>query len=138
MTSAGGATLATAMPPSWHQFLDEVDRAIVRTGSWSGEARDVRDAAGRKRLGAAGGRKLVAALEEAGFEVEVEFDAPPRFESEMVIIRRAGAGDLAKAIEGLLPSIREADKSVPLNAMWRDAVVARTAVRAWRGRRKDE
>jgi hypothetical protein len=122
------------MPPSWDAFLLIVERAIAERGYWGGEALRLRDAAGRKRLGRSGGRLVVDVLEAAGYEVEVEFGEPPRFESEMVMIRRAGGAELAKTIEELLPSIREADRVVPASAMWRDAVVARHAVRAWRGR----
>ena len=121
------------MPPSWDAFLADVDRRIAAAGYWSGEALVLRDAAGRKRLGQAGGRLVVDALEAAGYEVEPEFDGPPRYESETVIIRRAGGAELAKTIEALLPAIREADRVVPANATWRDAVVAQHAIRVWRG-----
>lgn len=126
-------TMKGRMPPSWDAFLVVVEQAIAARGYWGGEALRLREAAGRKRLGAAGGRLVVDALEAAGFEVEPEFGEPPRSESEVVMIRRAGGAELAKTIEALLPSIREADRIVPANAMWRDAVVARHALRAWRG-----
>src|SRR3954454_4695818 len=122
------------MPPSWDAFLAAVGQGINRYGSWTGEAMSLRNAAGRKRLGASGGRLVVDALEAAGYELEPEFGHPPRFESEMVTIRRAGGGELVGTIEALLPYIREADQMVPANAMWRDAAVARTALRGWRGR----
>ena len=122
------------MPPTWDAFLASVEREIARCGYWGGEALELRDAAGRKRLGRAGGQMIVEALEAAGYEVEVEFGEPPRFESEQVVIRRAGGADLVKTIEALLPSIREADRVVPEIAFWRDAVVAQHAVRAWRGK----
>ncbi len=109
-------TSKRGMPPSWDAFLADVEREIAGYGYWSGEARVLRDAAGRKRLGVAGGRVVVAALEAAGYEVEPEFDAPPRFECESVIIRHAGGSELAKTIEALLPAIREADRAVPANA----------------------
>jgi hypothetical protein len=125
---------AKAMPSSWDEFLVGVEHAITTIGYWGGEARDLRDAAGRTRLGRAGGRLVVDALAAAGYEVEVEFGEPPRFESELVMIRRAGGAELAKTIEALLPAIREADRVVPTGAVWRDATVAQTALRAWRGR----
>lgn len=124
----------TELPPSWDAFLLDVERQIKGWGYWSGEAMVLRDAAGRKRLGASGGRLVVDALEAAGYELEPEFGHPPTFESESVIIRRAGGEELVRTIEALLPHIREADRVVPVGATWRDAVVAQAALRGWRGR----
>ena len=121
------------MPLSWATFLEEVERTIDEQGYWGGEALYLRDAAGRKRLGAAGGRLVVGALRDAGYEAELEFGEPLRFESEIVMIRRAGAGELAETIEALLPAIRDADRAVPAGSLWRDAHVARLALRTWRG-----
>ena len=94
----------------------------------------LRDAAGRKRLGVAAGRQLVAALEAAGYEVEPEFEGPPRFESEHVVIRRAGGGALAKTIEALLPHIRVLDAQIPQDLPWRDGLIAEHALRGWKSR----
>jgi hypothetical protein len=114
----------------WQQLLEEIDREIRRVGFWSGEARDLRDGAEMRRLTPAGGARLVAALRDAGFECD---PVAIRYESEPVMIGRIGASDLTRIIEQLLPAIRDADRAVPVIATFRDANVARLALRAWPG-----
>lgn len=110
-------------------MLTEIDREIDACGDWAGEARRLRDAAGWTRLGRRSGDALVEALSAAGLEL----DGPaPRFESDPVVIRRTGATALLRTVAALLPAIREADAVVPRNACWRDTIVARRAIRAWR------
>lgn len=116
------------MPETWARLFEEIERRIDGIGYWSGEARDLRDAAGRQRLGRVGGAKILAALAAAGFECD---EPELRFESQTVVIRRAGGTDLAAIIAHLLPAIREADRNVPPNAEWRDEIVAGMAIRAW-------
>jgi endonuclease/exonuclease/phosphatase family metal-dependent hydrolase len=119
--------------PNWPAMLRELEAEIDVTGDWSGDARRLRDAAGWRRLGIERGLDLAAALAGVG----LEFDGPPpRFESDPVIIVRKDAVSTARWIEALLPAIREADEAVPGNACWRDAVVARRAMRSWRFPRK--
>jgi hypothetical protein len=114
----------------WLDMLDRIKNDIGRYGCWWGEARVLRDAAGRRRLTPAGGARIAGALGDAGFEC----DPPvPRYESETVLIGRIGSAELARTIEQLLPAIREADQIVPSIATFRDANVARQALRGWRG-----
>jgi hypothetical protein len=115
--------------PGWGVLLAEIDREIDARGDWTGEARRLREAAGWARLGRRSGGALVEALSSAGLEVD---GRAPQFESDSVVIRRTGATALVQIIGELLPAIREADRVVPRNACWRDTVVARQAVRAWR------
>ena len=46
----------------------------------------------------------------------------------------AAGAERTKTGEALLPHIREADRLVPSNAVWRDALVANLALRGWRGK----
>lgn len=114
----------------WQELLNEIEDEIRRVGYWSGEARRLRDAAAIRRLTPNGGGRLVSALSRAGFECD-----PPGilYESEPVMIGRTGASDLAGTLEQLLPAIREADRTVPSIATFRDTNVARLALREWPG-----
>jgi hypothetical protein len=116
-------------PPTWSSLVAEIEREIDRVGWWSGEARVLRDAADYRRLGAPAARLLRGWLELGGYECEGSL----RYESEPIVVRRAGAGELARIVASLLPAIREADRAVPAGADHRDEVVARHALRAWRG-----
>ena len=84
-------TAKWGMPPSRDAFLAEVDPRIAVAGYRSGEALVPRDAAGRKRLGQAGGR-MVVAIKAVEYGVEPEFEGPPRYGGENIIIRRSGHG----------------------------------------------
>ena len=113
-------------PAAWLELLAEIEREIGRVGYWSGEARRLRDAMGIRRLGRRNGAQLIEALRRRGYESDTD---PINYESELLIVRRIGATELAKAISELLPAIREADRLVPRDADWRDLVVATLAVR---------
>ena len=126
-SQAGGA----ALPPAWVDLLAEMDQRIDAVGYWNGEALRLREAMGWTRLSKARGRQLGAMLAAAGLEID---GSAPRFESEPLLIIRDGSAETAKLIEELLPAIRQADREVPENASWRDAVVARQAVSRWRRR----
>lgn len=121
-----------SLPETWAAFLQAVDAQIDRTGFWGGEARVLRDAAGLKRFGRSNGARVLSAIAAAGLECD---EPELRYESQTVVIRRAGATALAATIADLLPAIRAADREVPSVAVRRDAVVARTAMRAWRPKR---
>src|SRR5262245_38748146 len=84
---------------AWKSMLDEIDARIDAVGYWNGEARVLRDALGRRRLGTTGAALIREKLEGAGFELD---GPPPPFESDPVMIRRRGAGRLAAEIERLL------------------------------------
>src|SRR5215210_7338448 len=100
---------------AWFTLLDTIEAGIRRYGYWSGEARDLRDAVGLRRLTPRACARIVAALGNSGYECE-----PPdfRYESVPLMIGRTGAAEIARTIEALLPAIREADRAVPPGATW--------------------
>jgi hypothetical protein len=114
----------------WLVLVDAIEAGIRRVGYWSGEARNLRDAAGFRRLTPGSCARIVSALANSGYECD-----PPDFlyESDPLMIGRIGAAELARTIEALLPAIREADRVVSPVATWRDATVAREALKAWPG-----
>jgi hypothetical protein len=119
----------------WSAVLAEIDREIEQHGYWTGEAGQLRDAVGSRRLTRQGWERIRARLAEAGLECEQPMVLS---EAEPLMVGRTGAADLAKEIEKLLPALREADRKILSTASFRDASVAREALRHWRGRATQE
>jgi hypothetical protein len=108
-----------------------MDAEIERSGVWSGEARRLRDALGARKLGSRLSARIVRTLGQAGFEPDND---AIRYESETLLVYRAGAQALIAEIRALLPEIRDADRQIATDLPWRDELVATLAVRKWRPR----
>lgn len=120
---------SAALSEDWHRLMAKIDDGIDDYGFWAGEAAVLRDAIGARRVGPRVSGRILDALQASGFEC----DSDRIFsESDPLLVRRAGAGRLIDVIARLLPDIREADRVVPANAMWRDEIVASRATRHWR------
>ena len=108
----------------WAELLEEVRASCLAQGTWSGEARRLRDALDAKRMTASLGAQIEARLRSAGYEL----DEIPRFESDPVIVAPAGTRDLAAELAPLLPELRALDRVVPVGLPWRDSLIATRCV----------
>jgi hypothetical protein len=110
-------------PDPWEAFLARIRSDCLAFGSWSGDARALRDAAGARRIGRRVAERITARLATAGYEV----DEPIFNESQTIIVTPTGTRELAATVEALLPHIRRWDAAIP-SLPWRDALVAGWAV----------
>src|SRR5688500_10150355 len=112
-------------PGTWRALLDAIHAECLRTGSWSGEVRELRDAIGAKRMGPRVVERIRTRLAEAGYEIEggPQLDGSLDYESFWASVAPAGTKDLAANIEALLPEIRHLDAVVG-DPPWRDHLIA--------------
>jgi hypothetical protein len=110
-------------PDLWVALLASIRSECLAFGSWCGEARLLRDAAGAKRIGHRVAEVITARLAVAGYEIDEEILC----ESQSVIVTPTGTRDLAATVEALLPHIRRWDAAIP-SLPWRDALIAGWAV----------
>ena len=123
---------STAGDPAahWPAFLATVERAVVGRGQWSGEARDLRDAAGILRFGRGNWARVTKQLAAQGLEVE---PARQPFESDPICIRPTGWADWTASGRFLADRLADAERRVPANALWREEVVLESAIGEWIG-----
>ena len=122
----------TIPSPTWTELLAEVRASCLVQGTWSGEARRLRDALGAKRMTPSIGGQIEARLRSAGYEL----DEIPRFESDPIIVAPTGTRDVAAQLLPLLPELRSLDRVLPEGLPWRDsrsqpAVSAASSRDAW-------
>lgn len=103
---------------------------VAARGSWTGEARALRDAAGIHHFGRANWASVTEALAAADLEVE-----PPGqpYESDPIAIRPRQWAVWEGIAIALLERVADIDRRVPKNAMWRDEVVHDAAIGEWIG-----